>query len=223
MIEFQEFAKIPRYRREVCLTEKLDGTNAAVAWHPVGDNTKEWSQDALDSIIATRTLVDQHQVELGQYHLLAQSRQRFITPTRVKAKNDNYGFATWVDANADELTKLGPGVHYGEWWGYGIQRGYGVPEKRFSLFNVNRWGEGKQPLPECCHVVPLIGYFGPDQIATQVEALRANGSYAAPGYQRPEGVVVWHSQSKQYYKILLEGDDAPKSLWTAAAAKPVTA
>jgi hypothetical protein len=50
-----------------------------------------------------------------------------------------------------------------------------------------------------------------------VESLRANGSVAAPGYQRPEGVVLWHSQSKRYYKILLDGDDVPKGLQKGAA------
>lgn len=210
-IDFQEFPKIPRYRREVALTEKLDGTNAAVVWVSAADATDGYEQ-LPEHVLAVRHLVDQHGANLGPHFLLAQSRQRFITPARVKPKNDNYGFATWVDAHAGELAKLGPGYHYGEWWGYGIQRGYGMPEKHFSLFNVSRWGDGKQERPACCDVIPLIGYFTPDQIATQVEALRANGSYAAPGYMRPEGVVVWHSQSKQYYKILLEGDDVPKSL-----------
>jgi hypothetical protein len=213
-IEFQEFPKIPRYRREVAITEKIDGTNAAVVWFPVPQtgSPEEFSADTSlpENAIAVRMLVDQHGVPIGPHYLLAQSRQRFITPARVKPKNDNYGFAQWVDSNVDELTKLGPGVHYGEWWGYGIQRGYGVPEKRFSLFNVNRWNNESRPV--CCHVVPLLGYFGPDQITAQVERLRSEGSIAAPGYMRPEGVIVWHSQSKQYYKILLENDEVPKSL-----------
>lgn len=215
MIEFQEFPKIPRYRREVALTEKLDGTNAAVVWVPNAGDYED------PNVIATRDLVDQHGAALGPHHLLAQSRQRFIVPGRMRAKSDNYSFAQWCDERVDELTKLGPGYHYGEFWGYGIQRGYGMAEKHFSLFNVSRWGDGKQERPACCDVVPLIGYVTPDQINNHLEILRRSGSLAAPGYMRPEGLVVWHSQSKQYYKILLEGDDAPKSLWTAEAAKPV--
>lgn len=64
------------------------------------------------------------------------SRTRWITP-----QDDNFGFAAWVEANREELMKLGPGRHYGEWWGSGIQRAYGLPkgERRFSLFNVSRW------------------------------------------------------------------------------------
>src|SRR4051812_31897860 len=65
----------------------------------------------------------------------AASRTQWIT-----VENDNHGFARWVDENKAELMKLGPGRHYGEWWGAGIQRRYGLKEKRFSLFNVSRWG-----------------------------------------------------------------------------------
>jgi hypothetical protein len=86
-----------------------------------------------------------------------------------------------------------------------------MAEKHFSLFNVSRWGEGKQERPGCCDVVPLLGYFTPDKIEENLERLRTEGSLAAPGYRRPEGMIVWHSQSKQYYKILLENDDVPKS------------
>lgn len=45
------------------------------------------------------------------------SRTRWITPG-----DDHFGFATWVEANRAELLRLGPGQHYGEWWGAGIQR-----------------------------------------------------------------------------------------------------
>lgn len=172
-----------------------------MVWHP-----SELDVGAQQNLIARRILFDQHGANLGWYDLFAQSRSRFIIPGQ-----DNYDFAQWVDEHKDELALLGPGVHYGEWWGYGIQRGYGLAEKHFSLFNVNRWGEGKQARPACCDVVPLLGYFGPDQIGTQLERLRGLGSVAAPGYMRPEGLIIWHSQSRQYYKILLERDDVPKS------------
>lgn len=206
-LEFEEFPKIPRYRRQVAVTEKIDGTNGAVVWYPAPDGGPHRTD-----IIATRDIIDRHGNNLGPYHLLAQSRGRFITPGRIKPKNDNYSFAQWVDDNTDELTKLGPGKHFGEWWGYGIQRGYGQARKRFSLFKVNRWADDREPRPACCDVVPLIGYVTPDLIETCINALRIGGSLAAPGYMRPEGVIIWHSQSKQYYKILLENDETPKSL-----------
>ena len=66
---------------------------------------------------------------------LTGSRTRWITP-----EDDNYGFAKWALAHKDELMALGPGRHFGEWWGSGCQRGYGLTngEKRFSLFNTSR-------------------------------------------------------------------------------------
>lgn len=147
----------------------------------------------------------------------AQSRTRVITP-----ENDNYGFAKWVAANAAELRNLGPGYHFGEWWGAGIQRRYGLAEKRFSLFNVGRWEdrhgtnpgehpEGQQYAPECCYVVPVIaeGSSLTDLVQLSVANLREVGSYAAPGFKQPEGVCVY--LNGHYYKVLLENDDIPKS------------
>ena len=67
---------------------------------------------------------------------LTGSRTRWITPDA-----DNYGFAKWAQDHKAELLTMGPGRHFGEWWGSGCQRGYDLPkgEKRFSLFNVLRW------------------------------------------------------------------------------------
>src|SRR5258708_1600570 len=93
-------------------------------------------------------------VVLEDGRVLAGSRSRFLTK-----ETDNFGFHLWVTQHEDELRGLGPGRHYGEWWGSGIQRGYGLRkgEKRFSLFNVSRWGTER---PTCCHVVPVL-YMGP--------------------------------------------------------------
>ena len=57
--------------------------------------------------------------------IFAGSRSRWITP-----QDDNFGFAAWVQAHRDQLLTLGPGRHFGEWWGAGIQRRYGQAEKR---------------------------------------------------------------------------------------------
>ena len=67
-------------------------------------------------------------------NIMAGSRTRWISP-----EADNFGFAAWARAHRDELLTLGPGRHFGEWWGVGIQRGYGLSERRFSLFNTQRW------------------------------------------------------------------------------------
>jgi len=139
----------------------------------------------------------------------AGSRSRWITP-----EDDNFGFARWVAEHVDSLRELGPGRHFGEWWGEGIQRRYGLSEKRFSLFNVGRWGEDR---PACCGVVPVLyqGPFTTDAVEAALENLRANGSSASPGFMNPEGVIVFHVASREMFKVTIEKDDEPKSLQAA--------
>ena len=158
--------------------------------------------------------------------IMAGSRTRWITPA-----DDNFGFAAWVEANREELAVLGPGRHFGEWWGRGINRGYGLAERRFSLFNVQRWAlYGTEPatiqtadprvtrtqdvLPPCCGLVPVLyrGIFDTAAIDAAILSLRIAGSAAAPGFRDPEGVVVFHTAGNVGFKKTLKSDDAPKSV-----------
>jgi hypothetical protein len=143
--------------------------------------------------------------------LFTGSRTRWITP-----EDDNYGFARWAQENRAALLELGPGQHFGEWWGAGIQRKYGISEKRFSLFNVDRWGESR---PTCCHVVPVLyrGDFKTEAVENALNELRANGSVAAPGFTNPEGVVVFHLAGRVGFKKTLHKDELPKALAQVAA------
>jgi RNA ligase len=133
------------------------------------------------------------------------SRNRWISPD-----DDNYGFAKWAYGNQHELMNLGPGRHFGEWWGLGIQRSYGMSEKAFSLFNVGRW-EGVD-LPCGIRTVPVLyrGEFSSSAAHDAVEFLRANGSLAAPGFMRPEGIIVYQTAARQLFKVTLEKDSEPK-------------
>jgi hypothetical protein len=145
--------------------------------------------------------------------IYAGSRNRWLT-----LENDNYGFARWVEENKTSLLALGPGRHYGEWWGSGIQRGYGLEkgEKRFSLFNVHRWSGDERPA--CCSVVPTLyqGAFVTDAVETALADLRANGSRAAPGFMKPEGVIVFHPQGRIFFKKTVERDEEWKGKQSAA-------
>ena len=149
--------------------------------------------------------------------VIAGCRTRWITPDA-----DNYGFAQWVKDHEDELrTGLGEGAHFGEWWGQGIQRRYGMAEKRFSLFNVGRWSEStllphsekREKPPQCCHVVPVLhaGNFDTADIDGILYALQRGGSIAAPGFMQPEGIVVYHSPSRTLFKKTLDKNDEHKS------------
>jgi len=138
--------------------------------------------------------------------IIAGSRSRYLTP-----QNDNFGFARWVEGNKTELLKLGPGRHFGEWWGQGIQRGYGQRERRFSLFNTHRWSTLEVP-SACCSVVPVLyaGAFLAYEISRALFELGKFGSKAAPGFMQPEGVVIYHTAAKTLFKMTLENDGQPK-------------
>lgn len=177
--EFQPWPKIARLNRDIIVTEKIDGTNAAVLISKDG--------------------------QVG-----AQSRKRLITPD-----DDNFDFAAWAVANAGALVDLlGPGRHFGEWWGSGIQRGYGLTngERRFSLFNTARYGE--LPLAEVdgLATTPVLyqGHYLDFDQWRLLSDLELNGSVAAPGFMRPEGIVVFHVAANEMFKVTLENDEQPK-------------
>lgn len=199
--DFIEFPKIARLRRSTVVTEKIDGTNAQVYVVKI---------DEPQSVATSHPAPHFVDTDAGRFMLCAGSRNRWVQP----GKDDNFGFAAWVVANATELVQLGPGRHYGEWWGSGIQRGYGLTggEKRFSLFNVGRWKE--TPPPACCSLVPTLyeGDFDMLAIEACLSTLRAEGSRAAPGFMKPEGVVVFHAASRTLFKRTIEKDDEPKGL-----------
>jgi hypothetical protein len=143
----------------------------------------------------------------------AGSRTRLITP-----EADNYGFARWVQENSDELRSiLGIGRHFGEWFGAGIQRRYGLDHKRFALFNTRQWAHladpgfwaaKPSPLEGVLTVVPVLyqGAFDTTQIALALNLLQVRGSAAAPGFLQPEGVVVFDPQTGAKWKRTLDGD-----------------
>jgi hypothetical protein len=191
---FVPWPKMPRLNRDIVITEKIDGTNAAIG--VLDDGT-----------------------------VYAQSRKKIITPDQ-----DNAGFARWVSDHADALRYgLGFGLHFGEWWGQGIQRRYGMDSKRFSLFNTARWDDvfattdGALPpersspqfaeLDEAgVRVVPVL-YEGPFlqvEIDDALQSLAYHGSLAAPGYMDPEGIVIFHTAANHCFKVTLKDDEKPK-------------
>jgi hypothetical protein len=156
------------------------------------------------------------QIQDGQL-VAVQSRKRLIVPG-----DDNFGFAAWAYSHADTLAEvLGDGIHYGEWMGKGIQRGYGLDEKRFALFNTIRWsgydGDNGSWIrnPELSRVsglttVPEL-YRGPitdgldNKVEYALDLLRAQGSWINPGFDRPKGVVVFFMDSRTGYKVIPKG------------------
>lgn len=210
-MQFEKFDKIPRLSRDIIITEKIDGTNAQI--YIV-------TQDELmDNMMVNLALVDKIKLaEKDNLYIFAGSRTRWLDTT---SQGDNFGFAKWVQANAEKLLELGEGRHYGEWYGRGIQRGYGLDEKRFALFNVGRWAKFDELIgdadkrthcPACCEVVPIVaeGMFTTDLIESSLQCLKDNGSFAVLGFMKPEGLVIFHTASGQLFKKTIENDEKPK-------------
>lgn len=197
---FEEFPKIARLFRDCTVTEKIDGTNAqiyielraAVPEIELDRPTYPWMSVSVDGL---------------DYVIAAGSRKRWVG-----LSGDNFGFGHWVSDNRYELVDLGVGRHYGEWWGQGIQRKYGLDHKRFSLFNTSRWGDDTGKRPDCCHVVPVLyeGAFDPSQVLRVADELENEGSAAAPGFMKPEGVVIFHQHANACFKYTPANGDGHK-------------
>jgi hypothetical protein len=180
--EFVAFPKIPRLSRECTITEKIDGTNGQIFIN-------------------------------AEYQVFAGSRNKWVLGPDGLIGPDNYGFGKWVLDHKDELIAgLGIGTHFGEWWGQGIARRYGLNERRFSLFNTSIWADDTVR-PKCCHVVPVLflGAFDTLMADNMLHDLKVNGSKASPGFMKPEGIIIYHMAASQYFKKTVENDEAPKS------------
>lgn len=195
-MDFTPFSKIPRLNRAISITEKLDGTNAQLAiraLHPAED-------DPDDSTLAVH----------NGFALRAGSRNRFLSRAA-----DNFGFARWALDNAPTLiADLGEGLHFGEWYGAGVNAAYGGKPRALALFNTKRW-EGMQFTTPGLEVVPRL-YEGPWFMSdvfmpdAALDYLAQFGSLAAPG-QPAEGIVIYHTAANVLFKATIQHDESPKS------------
>ena len=182
--EFAKWPSIQRLSSEICwITEKIDGTNGVI-YIPEDPNQP----------------------------ILAGSRERWLSNedgTPPEKGRDNFGFGAWVYERRDALRRLGPGTHYGEFHGAGIQRRYNLQDKRFASFEY--WRDDIQ-IPDVC-VVPILYTGEPTEgiIDATVAQLKEHGSYLYPGFMKPEGVVVTYKNMKMCkFKRLCENDKIHK-------------
>ena len=192
-MDFKEFPKIEKLTSvNMLITLKIHGTNASIA---IYDETQE------DGSIVRK--------------LKTGSRTKWVTPD-----NDNYGFARFVQERKDEfIEKLGLGVHYGEFYGLGINSGEGMKTKQLALFDVNRYNNketGIQSLPPQVITVPVLyqGPFSLEKIEEMMAELKEKGSPLVPGFMRPEGVVVT-ILGKRFKKVF----DAEETAWKQGGPK----
>jgi hypothetical protein len=187
--EFKAFSEIARLSSNVTITEKIHGTNAQI-YIAEGDYP-------------------------GEVDVRAGSRTRWLTPD-----DDNYGFAKWVEENKTALVeKLGLGRHFGEWYGSGINAGYGLKEKRLALFDTRF--DGKE-LPAGVDVVPVLyqGPWNPFVVETAMAELKEKGSRIAPGFMKPEGIVIRFDRNGVLFKHVFEAEEMG---WKKGLPKPTPA
>lgn len=197
-MEFKSFEKISKFTGiAMTITQKIHGTNAQIRIYDVTDN---------------RTMNDAVLVGDRWFKVQASSRTRDIF-----VGDDNFGFARFVFDNRQEIAeKLGEGTHYGEWAGPGINSGEGLKEKTFVIFNHYRF-PAERPLPPQCVVVPVLyhGEYNIHAVNNELNRLKLEGSRLAPGFMRPEGIVIEVS-GKKYKKVF----EAEETKWTEGSAGP---
>lgn len=129
------------------------------------------------------------------------SRNRWLT-----READNHGFYAWAVAHSGWfMGHLGVGVHYGEWFGRGIQRGYGMTERRLALFDVERYQT------RLAHAVTNPGVI---TVPALLEARDGDEGLGWLGHMAPtstlgpvpmEGVVLRHRVTGAVFKHLFDG------------------
>lgn len=202
MSEFDRFHEVEKLYSPVTITEKIHGTNAQILIEENFESNPNFNGETDLTYGKAKTLVK------------AGSRERWVTP-----EDDNYGFARWVKENEADLIKyLGPGRHYGEWFGAGINNGYGLNKKWFALFNQKFVG---QPLPERVVTVPILyrGTFTAEIVEQTMKALKESGSKVAPGFMNPEGVVIRWERNGMLLKRVFTPEE---SAWTGKIKKEKT-
>lgn len=215
--KYPAFDKIPRLNREFWITEKIDGTNGLIQIRELEPGDYTPSGNGEYAIQPGERVVAPSSPDGTAYGVRAGSRNKWLT-----VYEDNFGFAEWVHENALTLAvDLGKGRHYGEFYGRGIQRTYGLDGRRFALFNAKRWHETEFTTPklEVAPVVSVATHSLSFEAHVAVESLREFGSLAVDGWPDPEGVVIYHTAAKQSFKVTLHNDDGGKA--QAASAQGV--
>ncbi|TSA57198.1 hypothetical protein D4R42_02075 [bacterium] len=118
--------------------------------------------------------------------VLAGSRNRWIT-----LDNENLGFARYVEDHTEEFREMGPGYHYGEFIGCGIQRRYNNIPKEFVSFE--HWRADLR-----FRTVPILytGLWSQTAMTVILQELKSGGSVLVPGFTDPEGIVVQFQGNK---------------------------
>jgi hypothetical protein len=181
--EFQAFSKIPRWNKEIVVTEKIDGTNAQIF------------------------------IDLASNVFLTGSRNRWVTPdsdnhgfsnwahehkTELLTLGNGRHFGEWWGSGIQRgyATK---DKHFSL---FNISRYCLSTQEPKNLSCDPELIKLQTRLPACCGLVPVLWTGLMDQLDTKhiLLKLHTTGSHAAPGYMEPEGIVIFHTASGHLYK-----------------------
>lgn len=208
---FVAWPKTPRWHSRLVVTEKIDGSNACVSIRARGPRVECDIGGGPDPFVLATVAVELPSAGSTPHDVRAGSRSRWLG---VGKSQDNFGFARWVQDNANALALiLGPGDHWGEYFGAGIQRTYGLKGKHFAVFNTQRFNTERTDIVAVgapgwemalVNVVPVL-YEGEslECIRTEFDVLRHTGS-RVNGWQKPEGVCIYQCNSRQVFKLTYE-------------------
>ena len=175
--EFVEFDKIPRLFRECAITEKIDGTNAAIV---VMESGEVYAQSR-NHIITPGKSTDNY----GFAGYVAQWADMFR-----EYLGEGRHFGEWWG--------VGIGRNYAM-----RERCFSLfNTKRWTgLLPMQLIDTGVRTVP-----ILREGIFSSDEVYNAMDTLREFGSQAAPGFMQPEGVVIYHKAGRCMFKATLEND-----------------
>lgn len=215
--KFEAFPDIKKLgNAQLTITQKIHGSNAQIyifknreSLETIASMPDEERAAELVAKYPGKSLVIEFAGDAIGFHVYSEfmdlkcgSRTRWIAPG-----NDNYGFAAHVYEHKQEfIDKLGPGKHFGEWAGLGINSGEGLKDKALVLFDHWKYPTDRA-LPPKTVVVPVLyeGPFDLSKVGEVMADLKANGSKLCPGFMRPEGVVVRIKGER--YKVVFDAEE----------------
>jgi len=195
MSEYPKYPSIERFENIYSIiSEKVDGTNGLI----------EIEYD--DGLLAVRfgsrnrwlTLSSDNAGFMNFFAMFA--KKIAIVPDILRAKAVN---------ELDNRNKVcsNPIRIYGEWYGKGIQRGYGLDTKYFMPFHTilaEALIEANVPNIMPPHIM-YTGKFDKQIADDMMNLLRTHGSGVTPGYFNPEGIVVYFPTYQFCLKDTFEG------------------
>lgn len=182
MSEFYPMPKIPRYFRDIVITEKIDGTSAAIL------------------------INDEGVFGCSKNRILSpgKSTDNFGFAAWVESCKDDLASALGPGLHRGEWW----GVSINRGYNLTERRFSLFNTHKWDMLYYS----GDLPSSVHVVPVIYDGPHNQDAIKYALNSLKKFGSRAHEDYMYPEGIVVFHKQSGHLYKITLENDEQPKGI-----------